>query len=157
MNAAHLHLVVNHLPFAFAFVTLIVMLVGLVSKSTAIKKLSLGLMLLVALSSAGAYFSGTAAEESQFGPDSPGYEQLERHEDSAKVTWIIGLATGIIGFGGLFAVRRLHDIPFALMVLPLVLLLVSMYFFVKTANLGGQIKHPETRSDAATKFLNPTE
>ena len=155
MNAAHLHLLVNHLPIAFTFVALLVAVIGLIGKSGAIKKLALGLMVLVGMASATAYLSGKAAEAAQFGPGSPNQAQVERHKESAEVTWIIGLAGGVLGLTALLAVRKMQDVPTAFVVGSVIVLLVTLYFFAKTTNLGGQIQHPETRSDPLSKFLNP--
>ncbi len=153
MNASHLHLVVNHLPFAFAFVALLVMLVGFIGKNASIKKVSLALMVLTAMAGAGSYFSGTAADI--YDDSMEQHDQLERHEDSAKTTWIVGLVGGVVGLAGLLLARRMQEVPTLLMLVALVVLLFSMYLFMKTANLGGQIFHPEMRGDPATKFLNP--
>ncbi len=153
MNASHLHLVINHLPFAFASVALLVMVLGFIGKNSSIKKLSLGLMVLTAMAGAGSYFSGTSADV--YDDSFAQHDRLERHENSAKTTWIVGLVGGVVGLSGLLLARRLQEVPTLFMLVALVVLLVSMYLFIKTANLGGQIFHPETREDPMTKFLNP--
>jgi hypothetical protein len=156
MNAAHLHVLVNHVPMAFAVMALFTMVVGLIAKSVPIKKLSLGMLVLVGIAAGLAFYSGRTAGATMFGEGSPYEEYVERHEESAETTWIVAIVVGVVGLAGLVLTKRMHEVPSAFMLVSLLALLVSMFFFAKTANLGGQIMHPELRSDALTKFLNPT-
>ena len=155
MNSAHLHIFLNHFPFFCTAIALLIAAVGVISKQAVIKRLALGMMVLIALSAAAAYFTGLAAEEDFFGPGSPAFEQVERHEASARVSWIVGLAMGAVGIGGLLMSRRLADVPTPVMATAVVALLVCAFFFMRTSNLGGQIMHPEIRSDAASKVFVP--
>lgn len=156
MNASHLHLVVNHMPMAFTIAALFVMLIGFIGKNSSIKKVSLGLMVLVALASGASFYSGGAAGEIL--EEDPRYhDRVEAHEESAEVTWIIGIVVGVVGLAGLLMGKKMNDVPTPVMLGALLSLLVASYFIAKTANLGGHIMHPETRSDAVSKFLNPGE
>jgi uncharacterized membrane protein len=152
MSASHLHLIVNHMPAVIAMVALLTMLVGFLGKSAAIKKLSLGLMVLVAVTGAAAFYSGNAADIFE---GSPQERYVERHEESAETTWIVGLVGGAVGLGGLLLGKRMREVPTPVMLVALAVLLANLFLFMKTANLGGQIFHPETRSDALSKTLNP--
>lgn len=155
MNSAHLHIVLNHFPLVITIITLLVAAVAFITKQPVIKRLALGMMVLIALSSAAAFLSGRAAEEEKFGPGSPAMTQIERHEASASVTWIVGLVAGAVGLGGLLMSRRVTDVPIPIMAVAVVALLVSAFFFMRTSNLGGQISHPEIRSDPASKAFTP--
>lgn len=155
MNSAHLHIVLNHFPIIGTFIALMVAAVAIVTKQAVIKRLVLGMMVLIAVTGAAAYFTGLATEEDFFGPGSPALEQVERHEASARVTWIVGLVAGAVGIGGLLMSRRVTDVPMPIMAAAVVALLVSAFFFMRTSNLGGQIMHPEIRSDPASKMFAP--
>ena len=155
MNAAHLHILVNHMPMAFAIMALFTMIVGFIGRNVSIKKLSLGMLVCVALAGVAAYFTGGAAEDSSFGEGSGYEERVEPHEEAAEVSWILGIVAGVVGLAALLLTKRMQEFPAAFMVVSLLVLLVSMYFFAKTANLGGHIMHPETRGDGISKFLNP--
>jgi hypothetical protein len=63
MNGAHWHLVVNHLPIIFPLVGAIIMVIGLVSKSEAVKRTSYFIFILGALASVAAMTTGEGAEE----------------------------------------------------------------------------------------------
>lgn len=157
MNAAHFHLVVNHMPTAISLLALFAMAVGFIGKNASIKKFSLGLMFLVGIATGTSYYTGNAANEASFGEGSPYHERVERHEDSAGVTWVLGIVTGVVGLVGLLLGRRMNDVPLPVMAAALLVLLASFFFIAKTANLGSHIMHPETRSDAMSRFLNPGE
>ncbi|MCH8978576.1 MAG: hypothetical protein IH945_04950 [Armatimonadetes bacterium] len=176
MNSAHLHIVLNHFPIIGTFIALMVAAVAIVTKQAVIKRLVLGMMVLIAVTGAAAYFTGLATEEDFFGPGSPALEQVERHEASARVTWIVGLVAGAVGIGGLVISRRLNyvqtpvddvqspvndvqtpvnDVQTPIMATAILVLLVCAFFFMRTGNLGGQISHPEIRSDPVSKALAP--
>ncbi|MCH7944424.1 MAG: hypothetical protein IIC73_00175 [Armatimonadetes bacterium] len=155
MNSAHLHIVLNHFPFIITAIALLVAGVAFVTQQAVIKRLALGMMVLIALSAAAAFFTGLAAEEEKFGPGSPAMAQIERHEASARVTWIVGLVVGAVGIAGLLMSRRVTEVPMPIMATAVVALLVSAFFFMRTSNLGGQISHPEIRSDPVSKAFTP--
>jgi undecaprenyl pyrophosphate phosphatase UppP len=109
-------------------------------------------MVMVALAGAAAYFTGDAADIFE---GSPQEEYVERHEEAAETTWIVCIVAGLVGLAGLVVTKRLQEVPVLLMLVALAVLLGTFYLILKTSNLGGQILHPETRSDSLTKFLNP--
>lgn len=151
MSATHLHIVVNHLPFAFALVALLTLLVGLIGRNASIKKLSLGFLVLVAVAAATAYFTGKNADIFEEGAE----PRVERHEEMAQTTWIVSIVGGVFGLAGLAFAKRMQEVPSAFVWLALAVLLFEMYLFARTSNLGGQITHSETRYDSFSKLLNP--
>jgi uncharacterized membrane protein len=153
MDASHLHLLANHLPAAFGFIALLVAVVGLIGKNSSIKKLALGLIVLTALSAGTAYFTGKSADiyDDSFAQ----HERLERHEALGQTAWIVSICSGVVALLGLGLSKRMQDVPSLVLVPTLVLHCVVLFLFVKTANMGGQIFHPETRDDGLSKFLNP--
>ena len=154
MNSAHIHIVLNHFPFIIAAMTLLITAVAIVTKQAAIKRLALGMMVLIALSAATAFFTGLAVEKDKFGPGSPSLEQVARHKASAQVTWIVGLVAGAVGLGGLLMSRKESDVSMPIMATAFAALLISAFFFMRTSNLGGQIMHAEIRSDPASKVFS---
>ena len=52
MNSAHLHIVLNHFPFIITAIALLVAGVAFVTQQAVIKRLALGMMVLIALSAA---------------------------------------------------------------------------------------------------------
>lgn len=157
MNAAHAHLLINHLPMAALAFALIAMVIGLVFKNPSIKRFGLGTLAASGAIGAAAYLTGSAAEEEYFGEQSPFHSFVERHEESAEVTWLVGMVAGTIGLIALMVTRRLSDVPSVAMAASLLATLVSAAFFAVTANLGGYIQHSEIRSDALSKSLNRLE
>lgn len=157
MNASHLHLVVNHLPFATFLFGFVGLLTGLIFKSVAIKRFALGTLVVAGVIGAVAYLSGEAANEESFGEASPFHAEVERHEKSAETTWIVGIVVGVIGLVAVIATRRMNDVPITVMFASTIATVICLVFFLKTSNLGGQIRHPEIRADSMTKMINPRE
>lgn len=154
MNSAHIHIVLNHFPIIVTFVALMVAAVAIITKQAVIKRLVLGMLVLIAVSGVAAYFTGLAVEKEYFGPGSPSLEQVGRHKASAQVSWIVGLVAGAVGIGGLLMSRRTPEVPNLVTAVSVLALLVCTFFFMKTSNLGGQIMHPEIRSDPASKIFS---
>ncbi len=155
MNASHLHLFVNHFPFAGFLFALLALLCGWCFKSVALKRFALCTMALAGAIGVVAYLSGTAAEENGFGEGFAFQAEVERHEKSAETTWIVGIVAGVIGLGSVVLTRRMNDVPGYFMVASTFATLACLFFFMKTSNLGGQIQHPEIRADSMTKLINP--
>lgn len=155
MNASHLHLLVNHLPFATFLFALAGLLAGWVFKCASIKRFALCTMAVAGAIGTVAYLSGEAAHEESFGESSPFHAEVERHEQSAEATWIVGAVVGFIGLVAALLTKRMSDVPHGVVIGCMVATIVCLVFFMKTANLGGQIRHSEIRSDAVTKLINP--
>lgn len=153
MNPSHLHLLVNHLPAAFGMIALLVAVIGLVGKNSSIKKLALGLIVLTALSGGAAYFTGKSADI--YDDSFTQHERLERHESLGQTSFIVSACAGVVALLGLGLSKRMQDVPSLVLVPTIVLHCVVLFLFMKTANMGGQMFHPETRGDGLSKFLNP--
>ena len=62
MNGAQLHLLANHLPVIIPLVGMAVLLIGMLAKSSEIRKVGLWILLASALTAIPAYLSGSGAE-----------------------------------------------------------------------------------------------
>ena len=139
MNAAHLHLLTNHLPLFAVLLGLLVGLYGAWRREESVVRVALMLFVLAALGATVAYFSGEAAEELV---ETLGRSEaaLEAHEESGSLAAYLTIALGVFSLGTL--VRRGPVAPAwrtALFVLALIVLGVVGY----AANRGGRISHPE--------------
>ncbi|MCB1327838.1 MAG: hypothetical protein H7A21_13930 [Spirochaetales bacterium] len=143
MNGAQLHLVLNHVPVLGALGAALLLLWALLAGSRDLARAGFAGLLVVALFSAGAYFSGEEAEEVV--EDYPAVQEqvIEAHEEAAELAFILGLFAAVPGLAGLWlershlAPRRVHlflGLGFALLVFG------DMAY---TAHLGGLIRHPE--------------
>lgn len=143
MNAAHLHLVVNHAPLFGLIAALLLLAWGLLRKSSEFRTASYVAFMLSAVAAVIAYVSGGGAEE--IVEDLPGITEraIDRHEDAAKIALLLMSVTGIGAAAAFFFERAktaARMIP-AKAVFAVALLALGAVGY--TANLGGLIHHAE--------------
>jgi uncharacterized membrane protein len=145
MNPAHWHLAMNHIPVLGTAFGMGLMGWALIRKSEELKKVSLGVFVIVALLTIPVYLTGEPAEH--FIEDVPGVseEAIEEHEDAAIFAFGGILAVGAVSLAGLTLFRRSK--PDWITIVVFVLSVVVFAMMVRTANLGGLVRHPEMRSD----------
>lgn len=146
MNPAHLHLMLNHLPVIGTAFTLLLLVVAQLRKSNELKRVSLFFFVLLTFLAVPAYLTGEPAEElvEKLGGVSRPF--MEEHEQAAQWAFGAHVALGITALLGLALTRRGRPLPnwFAVPLFLLALLVCGV--MVRTANLGGQIRHPEIRA-----------
>lgn len=144
MNAAHLHLAINHFPIAASSIGIVLLIFGLIFKKEEWIKASWIVFLLAALFAIPTYLSGERAEDLM--NDIPGVmaPMIEPHERMALYALLSLTALGLVSVIGLAATRRGPIAPL-LINLTLALSIFSAALVAFTANLGGQIHHPEIR------------
>lgn len=155
MNAAHLHLLVNHVPivgFALGFVLLIGAMIwrgdrGMFAASV--------IVLVIAGSGAlAAQFSGEPAEEVVEHLQDVHKASIERHESLALVATILAGITTVCSVGvAVVTLRRSAGVP----LLPLSLLalatLITFAVMAWTGTTGGRIRHSEIRGAANSEVI----
>jgi uncharacterized membrane protein len=120
---------------------------GLIQKSEELARVSLGVLVIVALLAIPAYLTGEPAEE--IIEDLPGVSEatIEEHEDAATFAFAGVLAVGALALGRLVVHWRAKPAPNWIVIVVLVLSVIVFAMMIRTADLGGQIRHPELRSD----------
>ena len=147
MSGAHIHLLLNHIPVIGILVGFVVFALGVWRRNDSWTRLALGLFAAVALVAVATMLTGESAEEAV--ENLPGVSEslIEPHEEAAKLAAIGAYVLGAISLAALVWVRR-RPLPRVLTVtvLPVALLVTGLMAY--TANLGGQIRHPEIRAGA---------
>ncbi|MFM2134790.1 MAG: hypothetical protein RL021_190 [Bacteroidota bacterium] len=143
MNAAHLHLLVNHAGiFGLLFSTLI-LIAGMLFKIPVLNRTAMVGFLIAAVSVAVSMNSGEGAEEFLERVVPLNEPVVESHEDSAELSaWLAG-ASGLISVFGLFLYWRKRPVPSFLFTVLLIVALVATGSIVNTGRLGGKIRHTE--------------
>jgi uncharacterized membrane protein len=149
MNGAHWHLVVNHLPIIFPLVGAIVMVIGLVSKSEAVKRTSYFIFVLGALASVAAMTTGEGAEEVVENIAGVTEDYIKSHEETAETFALLSYVLGGISLVGLWASFKQKTFSSILTVSTLTLSFVVLFFAKQTGTTGGEIRHTEIRTGAA--------
>ena len=148
MNAAHLHLVLNHVPVIGTAIAIFVLLIGILKKSDDVKKVSVLILILTALITIPVYLTGDKAQEKIEGNyEDVDEEYIDSHEDFALYSFIAMDIAGAVGLIAMFLFRKPKTMPNSFAFLMLALLLIVNGMMAYTANLGGRIHHPEIRED----------
>jgi len=149
MNGAHLHLVLNHLPVLGVGFGLLLLLAARLRRSAELTRAALVVFVLAAGAAGTAYLTGEPAEEAVEGLAAVTETAIEQHEEAATVALVL---TGLLGAGallGLVGFRRQALPPGWFTSAALIGALVAGGSMAYTANLGGQIRHPEISGNVA--------
>ena len=150
MDAAHLHLLLTHVPVVATIVGLLLLAAGLVRRSDEIKKASLAIFVASALLAIPTYLTGESAEHVVEHLSGVSESLIERHEDAAFQSVMALELLGLLAAGALVLARYSGRLTATLVSGALVLSIVTGGLMARTANLGGQIRHSEIRSQATT-------
>jgi uncharacterized membrane protein len=149
MNAAHVHLMLNHLPLIGTGFGIALLLLGCARHSDELKRVSLGVFVAGALLMIPTYFAGERAEHVVERVASVSETIIERHEDAAADAAAALAVLGAFSVAALVRYRR-SAVPAWLALSSLVLALVVAALMARAANLGGQIRHSEIGGAAAS-------
>ena len=152
MNAAHLHLLVNHLPIiGFAFG--LILLVGTTLRRGD-RGMFLGAVLVLVISGAGglaAQFTGEPAEEVVEHLSDVPKVLIETHEGAALIATILASITTLLAIALSFVTLRREG---RIGVIPLLILLgatvVAYGAMTWAGSTGGKIRHSEIRGSTST-------
>lgn len=145
MNAAHLHLILNHAPLFATLFGLALLGYGWRFESRSVRFAGYIALGVSAVFSVLTYVSGSAAEDSIERLAGVARSLIDTHEDAAKVSLALALAAGALAVWGWGVEIRLHKIPGRVVAATLAAALLAMISFGYTAFVGGQIHHPEIR------------
>ncbi len=144
MNAAHLHLLLAHLPVVGTLAATLIVAYTLMRFLPATRDLALATIVLVAVTAVAAYATGGGAERILM--DIGTRESvIDPHEESAEVALIASLVTAAVA-GVAWLARGNADIEKKIFVLLLLLTLGTSVLYARTALLGGGIRHTEMQS-----------
>ena len=148
MNAAQIHLALNHAPLLLSIIGGSILILGMIRKNESFKNLSLYLLVTAAVLTIPVYLTGEGTEE--LIENLPGVNEsaIERHEDMAKISLIIIIITGVIALLGIF-LRKNTGLAKIVFSGALLLSLASFGTMAQTAHLGGLIRHSEIQNGGA--------
>jgi uncharacterized membrane protein len=142
----HVHLLLNHFPTIGMIIGLGLFLAAIVSKSDDLKRAGLVIFFSIALLSIPTFATGTAAELALSKNPEVSKTAIEAHETAAFEALGVMELTGALAWLGLWQYRRLSRWPQGTLASVLVAGLVTFGLMARTANIGGEIRHPEIRT-----------
>jgi hypothetical protein len=145
MNAAHLHLLLNHFPTVGFGVGFGLFLVSLFYKSKELKQAALIIFVGIALLSLPAYLTGNAAHFAIKEQPDISETVVAAHQDAALLALVFMEFTGLFAWLELSRMRRALRPAQWSIVAVLLLCLVTFGLMAKAANIGAEIHHPEIR------------
>jgi hypothetical protein len=144
MNPAALHLALNNFPPIIDFAALLVLVAGVIWRSQAVLRAALGLFVLASLIAIPVFLTGEPAEHMVRHLDGVSSVAIHPHEEAADWAFALLCAQGVLALAMLIFFRRRDIARWALVAIILVSALATVAVF-RTAKLGGNIHHPETK------------
>ncbi len=142
-NSAHLHLILNHFPIIGTAFVILAAGYGVITNNDSIKKFSMVMLVLIGLITIPVFISGGNAEGVVKGLEGISEDQIDAHEDFARVSMIAMEITAGISLIGLFLFRGPKNVPVWYGIILLVLLIAVNLMMIYTGHLGGRISHLE--------------
>jgi hypothetical protein len=149
VNAAHIHLVVNHAPLFAAIFGTVLVAYAMERRQRAVQIVGYSTLIVAEIAAAVAYATGGGAEHAVEGLPGVTEALVERHQYVATVALIVTALLGSLGIAGLYqAVRGSSSgaVAYAAVTVGCAAFLILGY----ASNLGGQIRHTEIRASSST-------
>src|SRR5919198_5840489 len=150
MNAAQIHLLVNHFPTVAFSIGLLLFFVAVAAKHDNLKRASLVIFFLTAALTIATYVSGNEAQTLIKDVPEVSVAAIGAHETAALVAFTFMQATGFFAWLGLWLWRRLSRLPNWNSAAVLVLAIVTFGLMARAANIGGEIRHAEISASHET-------
>jgi len=147
MNAAHLHLMLNHFPVVGLVFALALLGWSVFRRNASLTKAGFAALVAVAVLAIPAFLTGEPAEEIAEGLPGVAHPIIEQHEQVAKAALVVTLVAGVAALAGLWFSRG-KAVAGWCSSSAVVLALVAAGLMAWTANLGGKVRHTEIRTTA---------
>ena len=158
LNAAHLHLVLNHVPTLGAFVALGLLLMALIRRNEALQQIGLEALFIIALVTLPVFVTGAAARPALKNGPAFSDTAVRSHLDAAIAGFTVIELAGFAAWVALFQSGRRTHASRAVVGTATLLLVVGLLLMGRAATLGGEIRHPEMLTVAAsTATIDPAQ
>ncbi|MCX6316838.1 MAG: hypothetical protein NTW29_06085 [Bacteroidetes bacterium] len=155
MNAAQIHLALNHAPLFLSLIGGLLLGWSAIRSNNTIRSLSLWMLVAAAICTIPVYFTGEGTEE--LVENLPGVQEsaIEKHEQLATLSFIIIGIMGVISLLALWLKQNKMVARWAT-IFTLLLSLASFITMAQTAHQGGLIRHSEIQQGASNQSENAT-
>ena len=152
MEPTHVHLLVNHIPILGSLFGALLLLVGMLIKNRSVEVTGLATILIAALFTLPAYFSGEEAEHIIEKFQGISEYELEEHEEHAELSLWLMIASGVLSLLTLVSYVRAKHLTRSSRVATLVITFFGFITMIPLALHGGKIVHSELRSGEDTEM-----
>jgi uncharacterized membrane protein len=143
MNAAHFHLIFNHLPLVGLGFAILLNVLAVFGKNPELKKLSFWLYILIGVLAILPILTGDGAGEIIKTYPGISNDMIENHETFGYIFFYGLLVTGVLSVCALWFLRNKPDLFKKLNRVVLVIALIVSVFAIMAGSTGGKIRHPE--------------
>lgn len=143
MDAAHLHLLLNHFPIVGSMIAVAALIWGLLSHSDAVKKFGLGALFAMSLIAIPVFATGEPAEERVEKLAGVEHSTIHEHEEAAEFSILLSHITGLAALAALLLGAKKPEKFAPAVYVVLVLSIITLASMARTGYLGGQIRHTE--------------
>jgi uncharacterized membrane protein (DUF4010 family) len=147
MDAAHIHLLLKHVPVLAVPLGGALLLWAALRRSRETLRVALALFILAGAVAIPVYLTGEPAEEA-VERVAPADAYVERHEDTASFALAAAIALGVVATGGLALQQVRPAFAAHAGIAAGAVAVVAFSSLAWTASLGGQIRHTEIRAGA---------
>jgi hypothetical protein len=148
LNAAHLHLVLNHIPTLGTAVAVALLVLALVRRHEVLLHVGLEVLFVIAVVTVPVYVTGVATyQKLRSGPEFSD-STARSHQDVALTGFAVTEFAGFVAWLALWQSRRSGRAGRGLVAAATLLSVVALAIMGQAATLGGEIRHPEIRADA---------
>ena len=157
MNPVHIHLFLNHVPVLGNVFAVILLAYALLRRSDELIRIGLLILVLTGLVAIPVFLTGEPAEEIVEKIAGVSEAIIEQHENYAKFALGTAILRGIAAFlTFLFSFWSQKNLTWMVIAI-FFLAIISGSWMLKTASLGGQIRHPEIASAQTQQNAPKTE
>lgn len=143
MNAAHIHLMFNHLPIVGLGFAILLNFLAVFGKSPEVKKLSCWFYILIGLLAILPILTGDGAQEILVTYPGIDKDVIENHETWAYIFFYGLMLNGVLAIAALWFSRKKPDLLKKMNVAMLIIALLLTIFAYQTGVTAGKIRHPE--------------
>jgi uncharacterized membrane protein len=155
VNLSHLHLILNHVPTVGAMVGVGLLLLALVRRDDQLKRAGLEVLFVIALLTLPVYISGVGAQQKLRDRAEFSDNAIRAHHDAAVASFALTEFAGFLAWIALWQSRRRGRAARGIITAVTLLSIGAVVLMARTANLGGDIHHPEISGDIAADVVAP--
>ncbi len=146
MNELQIHLLFNHVPVIGVMAATLMVVIGIVTKQSAVRSAGLIVYILFALAVVPTYVSGEGAEERVEHITGIDEHALEEHEDMSIISLWATLAAAAIALGAFVTNYRGNSSARAFTLAFVVVAVLANIHIGLTAHEGGKIRRPDLQT-----------
>lgn len=151
MSAAHLHLMIVHLPVVLCPLGIVFLAIDHLRGQ---RRAMAGFVLLLSAGLFGvvAYYSGPSAYEQLEGVLVSEKEWVEQHAVAGRAAFVTLILAGVLALQAILRLLQEEPVSKGLRLAIVMMALIACYCSIWAAHLGGKIRHPEIRESGLVIF-----